>query len=263
MEDMFAAWQAQRNQAPAQFAAPQPQGYQQMPANFTPPAQAPKTPAVAGSLSALFGQPNAGNGPAVKLTTQTPVGTTVLLKVARDVVDGDVRQQTSPQTKQPLFRNDDSPMFVLVVPVVNLSNNSADESLWCGGQMWTAMNGAMHKAGYPAGTAPKEGDLIKVTIESRFTNGFGNASNKFKVEYGIAEKNRVAAPSATEGIVEQAVAEFTGEPPFAPDATPAAAAPLSPQAQQITENVATIQAAAPAGPQLTPEMQAILEKMTG
>lgn len=218
---MFAA--AQQAAMATQGFAPapqgyQPQGYQPMPQQFIPQNVPPAQPAARGSLEAMFGQPNTGEGPAVKLNSQTPIGTTVMLIVKRDVVDGDVAQQTAPGTGVPVFRKDGTPVFRMVIPVTNVSNGNADEGLYVSGGLWTNLNNAMHGAGYPVGTAPKGGDGIKITVSSKYTNGFGTTSNRYEVEYFISQGNQAAL------TVENIAAQPNPEPPFTPDTSAVAEA---------------------------------------
>lgn len=253
---MFAALQAQNYGQQAPAAPPAQSGYQQMPGNFTPPTPAaPKQTAAAGSLAAMFEQPNAGAGPSINPTSKSPVGTTVVMTVARDVTDADVRQNTSPEGTL-LWRNDGSPQFLMVVPVIDAATGE-EKGLYVSGPLWTKLNDAMHKAGYPANSAPRGGDTIAVKKSGEFQNRNRTTSNRWEVVYQIAEGNKPsdatpAAPVAPEPTsplppeVSREIADFTQD-------APAQAAPVAPSAAPAPD--------APAG--LSPDMAALLQQMTG
>lgn len=277
MAAMFAALQAQAAQQGNLTPPPAPYGgYQQMPQGFTPPPAQPVQRTVAGNLAAMFEQPNTGVGPGVKLNAQTPIGTTVLLQVRRDVGDADIAQQTAPGTDAPVFRKDGSPVFRMLVPVSNLTEQGADQGLYVSGGLWTNLNDAMHRAGYPSGTAPKTGDGIKVTITDKNTNAYGTVSNRFDVQYVIAEGN-LAAPVTPATQPDTNDAPVADTPPWTAEQGVRSAvaefvngAPNVPAAQQSVDAISTVAAqgglvatAQPPAPVLDPAAAALLDAMTG
>jgi hypothetical protein len=266
---LLASLQAQNYGQQAPIAPPT--GYQQMPSNFTqhtasaPPAP-PKQAAVAGSLAAMFEQPNAGAGPSINPTSKSPVGTTVVMTVARDVSDADVRQNTSPEGTL-LWRNDGSPQFLMVVPVIDAATGE-EKGLYVSGPLWTKLNDAMHTAGYPANSAPRGGDTIAVKKTGEFQNRNRTMSNRWEVLYQIAEGNKANPYTGQQTAVADSLA--TSPEPSSPlppevsreiaDFTQQTAAPT--QAPPLADvPVATVTPTGPAD--LSPDMAALLQQMTG
>lgn len=191
-------------QAPAQFQQPAPQQYPayppQAPAPGYPPqaygqpapqygypAQPPAPPVqplAQGSLDEFYSQPNAGGGPAVSWKGK-PDGYWLDVVVARDVNDGDVMQETDPQTKTPKFFKDGRPKFVMQVPlkllVADPSFPEHEARLFLRGQLRDEWVRAMSEAGAQT-NVPQGGARARVTLLYR-KPGQAIAQNIFGVQY--------------------------------------------------------------------------------
>lgn len=173
------------NQQP-QYPAPAP-GYAQPPAAYGYPAQPPAPPAqplAQGSLDEFYSQPNTGGGPAVSWKGK-PDGYFIDVLIARDVNDGDVTQETDPQSKQPKWHKDGRPRFVMQVPLKLLVPDQAfpegEARLFLRGQLRDEWVRAMSEAGAQT-NVPQGGARARVTLVYR-KPGNSIAQNIFAVQY--------------------------------------------------------------------------------
>ncbi len=284
----------QQAQQPYQPQYPQ-QPVQQAPQQYFPgvqaPPVAPQQPLANGTLDDYYSQPTGGGGPSISWA-QKPDGYTVQGVVARDVVDGDVQQQTDPQTKQPKTYRDGRPMFVLRIPLKVQQSQEFPEgeaSLYVRGQMREELQRAMSEAG--AQGAPKGGDVITVTLTGRKpSRGGGNPMNVFAIQYQPAggagapspapepqqqAPSPVEAPQPVQQVPQQAptqqygqvVSTATGQPVQYQQAVPAPQSEV-PQAAPQPAPQAQPQQGQPQGHPALPEgfsaeQQALLARMTG
>lgn len=232
-------------QAPAQQPYGQPNGYQQQP--YQQPAPPPQ-PLAQGSLDDYYSQPTAGGGPSISWsanngTVQKPLGTTYAGIVARDVTHGDVQQDTDPKTGAGKFYRDGRPRFVMKVPLKQVLGGPTPQQLgpapqefpegeaqwFVRGQARDELTRAMTAAGLGERSAPKEGDVISVTlVERRPSRGGGMPANIVQVTFQPGPRHQVGAaqePAAAGG-------QTTGAASPAPvQASPPAAAPVQQQEQ--------------------------------
>lgn len=218
--------------APQQFGQPQypqqfpaPQGYPQQ--QYAAPA-APPQQGAAGSLDAFYSQTSTGNGQALAFNQ---VGQYVDAVIARDVTNADVQQQTEMGSGKLKFFRDGSPMFVLVLPL--LMPNGEPATHYVKGPSREALTEAMNKAGCPAGSAPKGGDRIRITLAKLAPTRLGSPRKDYSYEYARAEQAGSGMNTAQ---------QFSQQP--------AQPAPQAPQGQ------AFVQAAAPEVAQVTAQQMA-------
>lgn len=225
-------------QPPAQFQQPAPQQYPayppQAPAPGYPPAAygqpapqygypaqppaPPMQPLAQGSLDEFYSQPNAGGGPAVSWKGK-PDGYWIDVVVARDVNDGDVMQETDPQTKTPKFFKDGRPKFVMQVPlkllVADPSFPEHEARLFLRGQLRDEWVRAMSEAGAQT-NVPQGGARARVTLLYR-KPGQAIAQNIFGVQYwqpGTWENEFQAQPPQQQP--QQAAPQQYAQPPANP-----------------------------------------------
>jgi hypothetical protein len=221
-------------QQPQQFQQPyqQPQQFQQpyqQPQQYAPAPPPPPVPSgPAGTLDDFYGQPSGGGGPSISWKDAQP-GSQIVGRVARDVNDSDVRQQTDMRTQQPKYYRDGRPMLCLVIPLeVQPDQRFPDgrASLWVRGQMRDELTRAMKASGVDG--APKEGDVFSVTLTGRRPTGQGmNPANEFRIEYQPARVPQAQAPQA-----QAPQAQAPQSQPSAPAPQQFAQAPQAPQAPQ-------------------------------
>lgn len=218
----------QQYAAPPQYGQfPAPQGYPQQ--QYAAPA-APPVQGAAGSLDAFYSQTATGGGQSL---TFNQVGQYVDAVIARDVTNADVQHQTEKNTNKLKFFKDGSPMFVLVLPL--LLPNGEPATHYVKGPSREALNAAMAKAGLSAGTAPKGGDRLRITLAKLTPTSFGSPRKDYSYEYARAEQAGSGMNTAQQ---------------FATSQQPAQPAPQAPQGQ------AFVQAAAPEVAQVTAQQMA-------
>lgn len=243
--------------------------------------------------------------------SQKPIGTTYVGIVERPLSSSDVQAQTQQGTNQVARYRDGRPKYVMIVPlIVNPSQEHPEgRAQWyVRGQARDELTRAMAEAGAPTG-APEAGAGIQITLVGRRPSGQGRQpANQFQIRYTRPAGAPAVAPAAAPAPeqVQQPVAQAAPQqqpqyavqqpppvaqpvqqqwappqyapPQYAPPQAPAgatntsvAAAPLSPQAQQITDNVAAIQQQQAPAPQaapmaapdgLSPEQQQLLATLT-
>lgn len=177
--------------APQGGYMPSPQGFVQAP--YAPPPgygmpngqMAPPAPVGAqGGLEDFFGQPATGGGKGVSWKG-VPDGFTIYTVVARPITDGDVFQESDPQTKALRTFRDGRPKFALQVPVRFLvplpSHPDGDGRVFLRGQLRDEVTRAMAEAGAPEG-APESGAFMRITLTHR-KPGNNIAQNIFAVLY--------------------------------------------------------------------------------
>lgn len=226
--------QQQSPQYPPGYAPQQiPQGYgQALPPNYQP--QAPQGPTLAqGSLDEYFNQPSVGGGPSLKFDE----GTTHVGVVARRITNADIAQQTIPNSNTPAVYKDGSPKFVMKVPLVvpvTEAHQDGQAQWYVAGSARDELVRAMSAAGAPAGP-PEEGSFIKISCVGKRPIPGMSAAKIYRVEY-----HRPEGAAATTAPAATPVHEVTAPPVPSPAAT---AAPQPP-------------------PEMTPEQQALLTRMT-
>jgi hypothetical protein len=217
-----------------------PQAYGQPPAPAAPPL-------AQGSLDEFYAQPSASSGPSLSWTDKAgnprPIGTTFVVRVARDVTSADVQQQTDMRTKAPQFYADGRPKFAMKVPVQLQHPEFPDgEASWyVKGQARDELVRAMSEAGCEG--SPKAGAIMQITLVNRRATAVGmNPANVVQIRYtppqgdqGTAAPSPVAEPQAQQAPVQQ----------YAP--------PADPQAQQWQQHVAAQTPLPPQVPQ-APEL---------
>ncbi len=197
--------QAYPPQAPAQQYPPQqhpgypPQQFAQP--QFQQPQQAPEQVLVQGSLDDFYNQPTSGGGPSISWSNNglpKPEGTTYAGIVARDVVNGDIQQQTDPKTGAPKFYRDGNPQYVMKVPLQvppSAEFPDGEAVLFVRGQMRDELSRAMAEAGREAGGAPKGGETIVVQLVRRKpSRGGGMPMNVFAISYALPGQQPAALP---------------------------------------------------------------------
>ncbi len=182
-------------QQPQQYA--QPQGYppQQPPAfyppqqpqpGYGPPQQPQGPPLVQGSLEAFDNQRGASFGKGLKFPVP---GTQFLVRVARDITDGDVRQMTDFTTKVPVFNSDGSAKMHLAIPGVitpNAEHPTGGCTLYIKPGAWRdEYNRALAEAGV-TGHA-KAGSVIYVLYAGQRATGFGSPAKVPQMVYYTPE----------------------------------------------------------------------------
>lgn len=261
------------------YGAMPPQGYGQ---------PAPQVPLANGTIDDFFNQPGAGTGPSLSWKDK-PVGTSYAGIVARDVVQGDIQQETDPQTNAPKFFKDGRPKFVMKVPLkVQPSPDfpEGEATFYVRGQGRDELVRAMAEAGSTS-NVPRGGDAMQVTLVQRRPSQMGNPANIVQIRYTTGQGGGQAQP-VPQPVPQGAPPAATGAPSPAPEAVqqyapqpvpqpvqqyqpapeqqyqpPQQAAPVQqlqqvPQPQQAAQQVAQ---QAPAG--LDPEQQALLAQLTG
>lgn len=223
-------------QQPQYPVAPQQYG-QQFQQPFQPPAQQPTAPLAQGTLDDFYNQPTTGGGPSISWK-EKPVGTTYVGIVARDVTNGDVQQQVNFQSKQPETYRDGRPKFVLKVPLKQIAliqngqafqapefaENGGEGTYYVRGQARDELARAMSEANVSG--APRDGDVIQVTLVQRKPSGQGmNPSNIVQIRYVPANAGQggAGAPSPAPAPVEQQPLQTQGQP------APQQPYPLQPQ----------------------------------
>jgi len=232
------------NQAyPPQQQQPYAQPYPSQP--YPQQIQAPQQPLAQGGLDDFYAQPSAGSGPGISWTdkagNQRPIGMTFIGIVARDVTNGDVQQQTSPQGAPAFFR-DGRPKFQMKVPLKQVAmfdphgqqlptpDFPEGEATWyVRGQARDELTRAMAEAGCEG--APAGGAVVSITLVQRRPNGGGmQPSNIVQIRY---QGPQGAAKSAEQSQV-QPVPPGTGAPSPAP--VPVQQAPVQqPYVQQVPQ----------------------------
>ena len=217
----------------------QPQGWpqpQQMPAQnpFQQPQQ-PQQPPASGSLDAFQSQRTGGNAKGISWKGIEPggPGSVVGVTVARDVTDADVQQDTDYQTGAPMFYRDGRPRFHLQVPVELHENHGRNPMDYPGNQATLFVRGDLHKALREAQIkalgheeAPKKGDMMQISLVEKRDTGQGNPKNIFSVQYAQDISGR-----------EQPPAPATTEAPAATEAPAQQQAPLTPEQQAMMERL--------------------------
>lgn len=290
----------QPQQGPPEWAQPQPpqwtppgqpvQQYQQPypPQGYGQP-QAPAQQLAQGNLDDFFNQRSAGSGPGLSWSnkdgSKKPIGFWYAGVVARDIGNGDIQQQTTPQG-QPQFFRDGSPKFQMLVPLKQVQAADGSQELENGegtwyvrGQARDELTRAMAEAGCTY-QVPKAGDAVVVILTGRRSSGQGfQPANVFEIRYqpaphnlgGQAQAPVSGAPSPAPEA-QQAPAPQVQQPP-APPAAPQVQQPpaqqyaqggyVPPQGQAPAQPPAAPQGAPvpPAG--LDPNAQNILAQLTG
>lgn len=287
----YPAYPQQPAQAPQPYAQP---GYPAAPPQYGGyPPQAPQQPAVPlaqGTIDDYYSQPSAGGGPSISWSVNgmpKPEGTTYSGIVARDVTNADIQQQTDPKTGQPKFYRDGRPQFVMKVPLKVQPSQEHPEGeavLFVRGQMRDELVRAMAAAG--AAASPKGGDALSVTLVQRKpSRGGGMPQNVFAIQYAAAAPGQApaaqapTAPSPAVGQpqqqapapapqfqpVQQQVTYQQPAPPVQQMAPPASATqPVVQQPQaQVPANVVPNPQGQQLPPGLTPDQQALFERLAG
>ena len=133
------------------YGAPQGYGQQQQPQPQGPPP----------SLADYYSQPKGGGGPAVKFSAPFQVGFGFEFRIARDVTEADLEQQTNPVSKQLEFYGDGRRKIQLKVPLIVGVTPQWPEgraTLYAKSGIREALDAGMAAAGCPPRTFPKEGD---------------------------------------------------------------------------------------------------------
>lgn len=253
-----AAPPAQYAPAPQQFVQqPQyaPQGYPQVP-------QAPAPQPAAGSIDQFYSQPTQSGGPSIAWssnngTVQKPIGTTYSGIIARDILDGDIQQDSDPKTGQLKTYRDGRPKFFMKIPLrVQPSEEFPEgEATWyVRSQARDELARSMQEAGVTG--APKGGDAISIQlVERRPSRGGGMPANIVRVVYA-REGQPVGVPAPVEQPVQYAQPVQTAQP--------VNVAPVAPVAAPVQAPVAQAPAVAPQPPAGMPADQAaLLAQITG
>lgn len=260
-----------------------PQGYpqppmQQYPQAYAAPQQPPAPPLANGTLDDFYNQPSAGSGPSLSWSNK-PLGTAYAGHVARDVTSGDVQQQTDPSSGAPKFFRDGRPMFVMKVPLkVQQSQEFPEgEATWyVRGQARDELSRAMAEAGTDG--APRRGALIQVTLVQRRPSRMGNPANVVQVVYTPDYGTGAPSPAPVPQQPVQQQAPQPEQPPTwaqpAPVQQPQLALPVQQQQQypaqpvqqqapvQVMQQPVAPQGAPTPPPNLDPEQQALLARLT-
>lgn len=248
--------------------APAPNPYQPAPQYGPPPGQypgqqnpqhqvpqGPPAPVGAkGTVGEFFKQPTPGGGKGVSWKNK-PDGYTYVGVVNRTPGDGDLFQDSDPQTKQLKTWRDGSPRMVMPVPLdlVPMDAWQAQEyadgeaRVFLRGEMLTEFTRAMSEVGLPEGTVPQKGALVFATITGRKPGRGTMPANQYRVVYlpaGTWEQDPQYA-----GIVQHLAGRQAQQ--HAPATQPA---PYQQQASPVG-NYAP-QTAAPAGAQPNPQQYA-------
>lgn len=247
--DPYAQQYPQQPPAPYyQAPAPgQPQSYQMQPAppvypgqygpppgapnpGYGVPQQPPVPQGAKGTLDDFYGQPSQGSGKGISWKGK-PDGYVYVGVVAKTPVDGDVFQDSDPQTKQLKTWRDGSPKMVLPVQLRLHPMDYAqqqeypdqDARLFLRGNMRDEVTRAMQEAG--ATGVPQQGALMIITLTHR-KPGNNIATNMYAVQYhpaGTWEQMfsqytyllQPPAPQAQQQI-QQAPVQYGGAPQQAP-----------------------------------------------
>ena len=137
------------------YGAPQGYGQQQQPQPQPQPQGPPP------SLADYYSQPKGGGGPTVKFSAPFQVGFGFEFRVARDVTEADLEQQTNPVSKQLEFYRDGRRKIQLKVPLIVGVTPEWPEgraTLYAKSGVREALDAGMAAAGCPPRTFPKEGD---------------------------------------------------------------------------------------------------------
>lgn len=230
------------------YGAPQGYGQQQQPEPQGPPP----------TLADYYSQPTGGGGPSVKFPF---MGFEFEFRVARDVSERDLEQQTNPQTKRLEFYNDGRRKIQLKIPLivgVTADWPEGRATLYAKSGIREALDAAMAAAGCPPREFPKEGDTgwikwvgtqptglsDKKLFEARYTPGpkwsnLGNAASNGQPDTGppgiVTTDTQTAnvaqvpiAPANTPAPPQQPAAQTPPPPPPPPGAAPQPAAPPPP-----------------------------------
>lgn len=212
---------------PQGYPAPQgygpPQGYQQPPPGYGPPPaqyQAPMAPPINSTTEDFFNQKSSGYGPSMMKNAQ--FGEWRIGRVARVVTNADVEQQADPQTKQPKFYKDRSPMLVLKVPVDMAPSQHHTEGrgqLFLQGAMREEYLRAMQESGATPGL-PEYGATIAMRKSGQRQTGMGNPANVWQAVYALPGQELVF-PQEPQGFAAPTQPAY--QPPqqqFAPQGAP-------------------------------------------
>lgn len=248
MNQPYNPYAQQAPQAPAQQYAPQPQFAPQQPPAYLPqgfapqgggyaqqqgygPQPGPQYPApqapqlATGTLDDFYQQPASGGGPALSFPT---IGTTHVGVIAREMVAGDVQQQTDTRGIPQTFR-DGRPKWVMVVPLTLPDGTTA--RWYVKGQAREALVAAMNKAGAPKG-APEMGAAVRVVFTNERQTGAGfNPAKEFSVDYARPNGAAVGPAQPPAPAVNQHPGAAPQPPVQAPPAPVAAPAPAPVAAQ--------------------------------
>lgn len=221
-----------------------PQGWAQ-----PPMPQAPPAPPVNLTLDDFIDQPSNAGGASLSFER---LGDTHVVRVTREVVNSDIRQQTDPKTGVGITFRDGRPKAVLVLPVAKANPDGTEEpaTFWAGTNERDELKRAMTAAGW-SGTFPEADSWLKITYVSDKNNGPGYAKSKIKhIDYVRPSGGQSAPAPAPQSAAApapppQAVAA-------APTPAPAPQAAPQPTPEQIAAFMASQQAAAQAQPAPTP-----------
>ena len=256
--------QAPYQQAPYPPQYVQPGGYQVAP---------PAPPAQRGSLSDYYDAPSSAEGKPWSFTDanrQPILGTTHIGLVAREMRDGDVRQQTNPNNQQPVTYRDGRPKWVMVIPMLQQPDQVYPDgraTLWVRGQMRDELMRAMKQAGCDEAQlrrGPEANAVIKVSLVSVQPVPGMNPRSIFQIEYTRPPGAEVRDAQLAQAQPQQ----MQFEPPLAAPIQAAVQVTQAPPAQPVTsaESAAAeaITQTPPAPPaDMTPEQQALLARLTG
>lgn len=245
----------------------QPQGYQPAPGQYGQPGQYGPPPGVPqqgygqpqqppmpqgakGTLDDFYGQPSTGGGKGISWK-QKPDGYRYVGVVSRTPADGDVFQDSDPQTKTLKTWRDGSPKLVMPVQLhiawldqwQQMTYPDTEASVYLRGNMKDEVTRAMQEAGVSG--VPQQGALMDVTLTHR-KPGNNIASNVYAVTY------RPAGTWETDPAYAW-VAQFLQQ---AGQAAQAAATPTPQQApyqQQAPAQYAALAQAAPNPQQYAPQ----------
>lgn len=161
---------------PQQFAYPQQQMY---------PQPAPQ-PLAQGTLSDFFNQPSTGGGPVFSWKGK-PTGTTYAGIVSRQITDGDIQQQTMPNSNTPAFYRDGRKKFLMKVPLTVTPTPEFPDGQaqwWVSGSARDELARAMSEAGCGTNTVPEPGAAIVITLTGERPSGPGmNPSKTYRIQY--------------------------------------------------------------------------------
>jgi hypothetical protein len=248
--------------------APYPPQYVQ-PGGYAPPAP-PAPPAQRGSLTDYFDAPSSAEGKPWSFTDtnrQPVINASHVGIVARDLRDGDVRQQTNPNNQQPVTYRDGRPKWVMVVPMLQQPDQVYPDgraTLWVRGQMRDELMRAMKQAGCDENQlrAGPEGNAgLRVTLVSVQPVPGMNPRSIFQIEY----TRPAGAVNAVTPPVQQ---QMQFDPPLAQPVQAAAQMAPAPPAQPVTSAASaaaeqTTQAPPVPPADMTQEQQELLARLTG
>lgn len=278
---------------PPAYYPPQPQPQPAYAPPAPPPAQAP-APAVHASIDQFYEQPTA-SGKSLTFDRK-PVGFTYTGVVARTLTNADIQAQTDIRDRNRVLTHPDGrPKLVMIVPLqMQPSAEFPDgRAAWyVKGADRAELERAMEAAGCKPGTPPEMGAVISITYTGERPIPGLNPQKMKQVTYQrpngaapaavVTEPAAVQQPNGADPYAQQpqfAPPQYMAQPQFQqpqyaqpapqqPQYAPAPEQQYAPAPQQFQQSPVQEQAAPPqAGPApvagLSPEQQALLERLTG